>query len=88
LAVLDLAAEKITRLIGLGFKDHSQPGNGLDASDRDGNIQIQTYPLHGMYQPDGIAAFLADGHPYLILANEGDARSYAGYDEEARIADL
>jgi 2',3'-cyclic-nucleotide 2'-phosphodiesterase / 3'-nucleotidase / 5'-nucleotidase len=83
LAIIDLKSAKVTRLTGLGFKDHSLLRNGLDPSDRDnaaGNgpaINIGPWPVFGMYQPDGIAAFRAKGRDYLVLANEGDAREWA-----------
>lgn len=35
LAVIDLEAATVERLIGLGYQDHSLAGNGLDASNRD-----------------------------------------------------
>ena len=38
--------------------------------------------------PDSIAAYTVDGATYLVTANEGDARDYDGYGEEARLADL
>ncbi len=38
--------------------------------------------------PDAIAAYTVDGATYLVTANEGDARGYEGYSEEARLADL
>ena len=41
-----------------------------------------------MFQPDSIAAFEIDGETYIITANEGDARDYDTYSEEARIADI
>ncbi|MEZ4707704.1 MAG: choice-of-anchor I family protein [Caldilineaceae bacterium] len=61
---------------------------GLDASDRDDAINIQNWPIYGMYQPDAIAAYEVDGETYLVTANEGDARDYDGYSEEARVGDL
>ncbi|MEZ4680322.1 MAG: choice-of-anchor I family protein [Caldilineaceae bacterium] len=61
---------------------------GLDASDRDDAINIQPWPVFGMYQPDGIAAYEVDGETYLVTANEGDARDYDGYSEESRIGDM
>jgi predicted extracellular nuclease len=88
LAVLDVEAGKITDILPLGFKDHSLEGNGLDASNRDDGINIQTYPILGIYQPDAIATYTANGETYIITANEGDARDYDGFSEEARIADL
>jgi hypothetical protein len=64
--------------------------NGLDASDRDGpnntgRINIQPWPVFGMYQPDAIASFTINGQTYLITANEGDARDYTGFSEEIRV---
>lgn len=61
---------------------------GLDASDRDDAINIRNWPIYGLYQPDSIAAYEVDGETYLVTANEGDARGYDGYSEEARLGDL
>jgi DNA-binding beta-propeller fold protein YncE len=88
IGILDLATAKFTKLVGLGFKDHSKPGNGLDASDRDNAINIANWPVLGMYQPDGIAAFEAKGKTWLITANEGDAREWGDFAEEARVSTL
>ena len=38
-----------------------------------------------MYQPDAIASYQAGGQTYLVTANEGDARDYTGFVEEARV---
>jgi hypothetical protein len=73
-AVLDIASGTISKIVPLGFKDHSLPGNGLDASDRDGGINIQNWPIFGMYQPDAISSFQVGDKTYYITANEGDAR--------------
>jgi len=70
--------------------------NALDASDRDvngssaggGKINIKHWPLMGMYQPDAIAAYTVNGQSYYITANEGDARDWVGYAEEARAGDV
>lgn len=88
LAVIDIATKTVAGLVGLGFKDHNLSGNGLDASDRDKLINIRNWPVLGMYQPDAIAAFEVNGVPYLISANEGDARDYDGFSEEDRVKDL
>ena len=85
IAILDIASATITQIIPLGVKDHSQAGNGLDASDRDGGINILTQPVFGLYQPDAIASFTANGQTYYITANEGDARDYTGFSEEVRV---
>jgi 2',3'-cyclic-nucleotide 2'-phosphodiesterase (5'-nucleotidase family) len=82
-AVVDIEAATITEIQPLGLKDYSLEGNGLDASDRDGGINIETAPVFGMYMPDAIASYEANGQIYYVTANEGDARS-----EDARVKDL
>lgn len=82
-----------TRLVGLGFKDHSLAGNGFDASDRDGpsntgRINIANWPVLGMYQPDAIASYRIEGKTCLVIANEGDSRAYTGFNEESRVSAL
>lgn len=62
--------------------------NALDASDRDDAINITSWPVLGMYQPDAIALYRLKGQDYLVTANEGDARDYDGFAEEERVKDL
>ena len=94
LAVIDIASATVTALQPLGFKDHSLPGNGLDASDRDGSGNnprpgnIQNWNVDGMYMPDGIASLTKNGQQYYVTANEGDSRQdWSGGAEEVRIGD-
>jgi len=67
--------------------------NALDASDRDGagntaSINFRNWQnLYGLFMPDAIASFSADGRTYYITANEGDARDYTGFGEERRVSD-
>jgi hypothetical protein len=82
------AGAPTVELIGLGFKNHALPGYGLDASDRDDVINITSWPVFGMYQPDALAKFTVGGQTYLILANEGDGREYDAFEEEARVRSL
>lgn len=88
LAVLDLQNPKVLSIVPLGYKDHNRPGAGLDPSDRDGGARVGPWPLMGMYQPDGIAAFSQSGQTFLVTANEGDARDYQGFQEEKRAGSL
>jgi len=83
--VLDIPAGRFRAVRGLGFKDYALPGNELDASDRDGRIDIRNWPVQGMYQPDAIARYEYRGVTYLVTANEGDARDYDGYSEVVRL---
>jgi DNA-binding beta-propeller fold protein YncE len=88
IAVLDVEAGVFTQLVGLGFKDHSLPDNGLDASDRDGGINIANWPAFGIYQPDAIDSYRLGKETYLVMVNEGDTRAFAGFNEEARVSAL
>jgi 2',3'-cyclic-nucleotide 2'-phosphodiesterase (5'-nucleotidase family) len=88
LIIIDMATETATTVLPLGYKDHSLEGNGFDASNRSDSIDIRTWPTLGMYQPDAIKSIEIGGATYLLTANEGDARDYDTYSEEARVADL
>jgi 3-phytase len=55
--------------VGLGLKDHSRVGLGLDPSDQDGTttappseaINIVNWPVFGLYQPDAVHTFSLNG---------------------------
>ncbi len=85
LAIVDLATAIVTGLVPLGFKDWS--GLEMDPSNRDGGIRMGSWPVFGIYQPDAIAAFSVGGVDYFVTANEGDARDYDTFSEEARVGD-
>merc|ERR1712154_200118 len=83
IAVLDIGKKKIIRLYALGTIDYSE--TGLDASDKDGIINIDTYSnLYGLRMPDAIDFVEIDGTEYIITANEGDAKDF----QESRVEDL
>lgn len=88
IARIDIASATVTNIFPLGTKSYNVVGNEIDASNRDGGINIRTWPVEGMYMPDAIASFQDGGVTYIVTANEGDARDYDGYSEEARGADL
>lgn len=88
IAELDLVTRTFVEVRGLGVRDHSVDGGGLDPSDRDSGIAIASWPVSGFYQPDGAAFLEVRGQRLLVTANEGDARSYGGFDEVARVGDL
>ncbi|MEQ8524570.1 choice-of-anchor I family protein [Gracilimonas sp.] len=98
IAVINLTTGVIDDIYALGYIDHSLTGNELDASDDDDKINIQNWPVRGLFMPDAIASFEVGGTTYLVTANEGDAREYEyensfgndtlAYAEEARVEDI
>jgi Ca2+-binding RTX toxin-like protein len=58
-------------------------GNTLDASDEDGGINLQNWPVYGLKMPDGIATYNVNGINYFVIANEGDDRG-----EDVRVEDI
>lgn len=73
---IDLNKLNITHLFGLGFKDNSRSGNGLDVSDKNTSVTIKNWPIKSYYQPDAITSLEQNGKTYIITANEGDKRDY------------
>lgn len=101
IAIVDLATASVKSVKPLGLKDHSKPGNELDASNEDGGtntnsgtakINIVSQPVFGMYMPDAIASYTVGGRTFLVTANEGDAREYVGINaagaEDSRVRDF
>jgi DNA-binding beta-propeller fold protein YncE len=84
IAKIDVVKAEVVDIFSAGYKDHSVAGNELDASNKDDAINIQNWPVIGMYQPDAIDSFIVDDQLYLIIANEGDARDF----EEKRVSKL
>lgn len=84
--IIDIATATIDTVIGLGFLDRGIAGNGLDASDMNPAIDINTYTnLFGMFQPDAIVAFESGGNTYIASANEGAPIEKTGFTDVARL---
>jgi len=85
IAVLDIEAKEVTNVFTLGLTDFGRNG-GLDASDKDGGINITEYSnLYGMRQPDDIEYWHhRDGRSFIFTANEGDSKGW----DEARVEDM
>jgi DNA-binding beta-propeller fold protein YncE len=74
-AVLDLASNEFTEIIGLGAKDFNEPGNEIDPrDDTPPSVSFQSYGARGLYMPDSVATYKWKGETYLVMANEGDFR--------------
>ncbi|MBB1486064.1 choice-of-anchor I family protein [Oceanospirillum sediminis] len=81
IGLIDLNAEKITEVKGLG--EVRWRGQAVDLSD-DGKAQpVQSNPenIYALYQPDTIASYRVNGKDYLVTANEGDDREYDGWED-------
>lgn len=92
LAIVNINTATVTSIVALGYKNHKIIGNGIDPSDRDNGAnaalaKIDTFPVFGMYMPDGISHFKAGNQSFLVTANEGDARADWGTanNEENRV---
>ncbi|GHD10949.1 choice-of-anchor I family protein [Zhihengliuella salsuginis] len=86
LAVLNIKSGKFTDILPLGSVDHAAVP--FDASDKDGAVDLKTWPVQSFRQPDTIATFRSAGTDYTVTANEGDTRDWDGYSEEVRVKDL
>lgn len=87
-AQVNLRSGKVKDIVPLGYKDHRLVENALDPSNRDDAIAIDNWPVYGMYQPDGIAAYRTFGGTYVVTVGEGDSRDYDGYSEEERVKNV
>lgn len=87
-AVVKVDAARVDRVLGLGFQNHNTYSGNIDASDKDGRINIYRWPVLGMYQPDSIASFVRGGQTYFVTANQGASRDYSAFSEVQRVKDL
>lgn len=82
MGVLNLQSGTFEKVIGLGAKDFSQPGNRIDPLNNDTTnsapATLISVNAKGLYMPDGIAAYEAGGKTLLVMANEGDFREDDG----------
>ena len=84
-ALLDIEAAQFTKVLPLGFKDYGKEENAVDLNDEDGTYAPKTYNnTYGVYMPDGIAVYEAEGKTYILTANEGDAREWGDFCDEVK----
>ncbi|MFC6998122.1 choice-of-anchor I family protein [Rufibacter roseus] len=85
IAEINLQNNTITHVRALGTKDMSLMGNGFDASDNNGQVLIANWPVKSFYIPDAVANYTVGGTTYLVTANEGDEKEYAGLVERTTV---
>lgn len=88
IARVNLIQQKVEDIFPMGLKDIRITSNEMDASDRDGGVNLRNWPIYSFFMPDAIAYFHEGNTNYLITANEGDTRDYAGFAEETRVKDI
>jgi len=86
LAVVDIASATVEAIHPLGTVDLTEVP--MDISNRDDAIDIRNWPIRSFLMPDAIESYSAGGNTYIVTANEGDARDWEAYSEEARVKDL
>eukprot|EP01023_Acetabularia_acetabulum_P001203 TRINITY_DN1044_c0_g1_i2.p1 TRINITY_DN1044_c0_g1~~TRINITY_DN1044_c0_g1_i2.p1 ORF type:complete len:603 (+),score=198.17 TRINITY_DN1044_c0_g1_i2:133-1941(+) len=74
MAYLDIEAGEITDVKGFGYKAWGEDGFSLDASDKDGAINMMPWSIRGLFTPDISAVFTHAGVEYIVTANEGDSK--------------
>jgi hypothetical protein len=77
MGVLDISSGTFSKVIGLGVKDFSLAGNRMDPLNN-GVINLISPAVKGLYMPDGMATFTANGQTFIAMANEGDYREDDG----------
>jgi DNA-binding beta-propeller fold protein YncE len=76
IAEIDVRAGLLRNVTSLGTKSYNSEINAIDPNDSDLIATLQPVPVRSLYQPDAVADYrAADGRVYLVMANEGDARS-------------
>ncbi|GAA1476602.1 choice-of-anchor I family protein [Nocardioides aestuarii] len=86
IARVNLNSAKVQKVFPLGTVDRMVVP--MDASDRDGAIDLATWPVKAYRLPDALASYRVKGRTYLVTADEGDTRDWGAYSEEARVKDL
>ena len=87
MGVLDIQSGSFARIVGLGVKDFSLPGNRIDPLN-DGTANLINVNVKGLYQPDAMATFERGGQTFVVMANEGDYREDDGDRSNAGSAGL
>lgn len=87
IATLDIASGEFTSIKSLGFQKLSDKANSADLVEDGGYAAASYENAAGVRMPDGISTFEINGTTYLATANEGDAREWGSFSNEAK-ADL
>ncbi|MDO4240798.1 alkaline phosphatase [Micrococcus sp.] len=84
---IDLTSATIQDFWALQLTDWSKDGR-LDASNDDGAINRQNWPVTGVPMPDGVDSYRWRGQDLVVTANEGDPREWGDVVDAERVKDL
>jgi len=77
---------EITDVLGLGYSDAWTASDGFDGSSTDSAIRILQHPVRQLRLADGVANFHKDGIEYLVMANEGNKRTFSQFNEVTSVS--
>jgi len=77
MAKVNLTTNTLEYVKSYGVKSWEADSNNTIDIHEEAEIKMKSYAgLFGLYMPDSIAAYSANGATYLVTANEGDGREY------------
>ncbi|KAA3439927.1 choice-of-anchor I family protein [Rufibacter hautae] len=85
IAEVNLENNTISAVWPLGTKNMGVMGNGFDASDNNNQVLLANWPIKSFYIPDAVANYTVGNTTYLVTANEGDEKEYAGLNERTTV---
>lgn len=85
---INVTENRVVGVVSYGLKDHSVIP--VDINDKDGECNLKTYSdLFALREPDGISTIKYNDRTYVIIANEGDAKSFGEeFEDEYRAKKL
>jgi len=82
---INLINNTINGIWAQGTIDMTNQRNGFDASDNNNHILISNWDVKSFFISDATVHFKNNGTNYLITANEGDEKEYAGLNERTTV---
>lgn len=85
---IDLATDSIVSIWAMGTKNMNTMGNGFDAIDNNGVAHLSNWPVKAFYMPDAIANYKVGNETFIVTANEGDEKEYAGLNDRTTVGNV
>jgi hypothetical protein len=88
MAEISLVTDSIITIWPLGVKEMNAMGNGFDASDNSTVVHLSNWPVKAFYMPDAIANYKVGNDRFIVTANEGDEKEYAGLSDRTTVGNI